>query len=71
MMSVRPPTYTTRLSKIMPHSERDHVLTRRMLIPCLEIRIDEDAHDARNVQHGCRSERIVKEPLDEVLKESQ
>lgn len=55
----------------MAHSERDHVLTRQMLIPCLEIRIGEDAHDARNVQHGCRSERIVKEPLDEVLKESQ
>jgi hypothetical protein len=70
MQSVRPPTYITHLSKVMPHPERDHVPTRLLLISCLEIRIDEDTHDASNVKQRCPRKWIVNEPLDKVLKES-
>lgn len=35
---------------------------------CHEVTVDKDADDSRHVQHGCRSEWMVNEPLDGVLK---
>jgi hypothetical protein len=40
-----------------------------VLISGLEIGIDKDTHDCCHVQQGGRSEWILNEPLDEVLKE--